>query len=289
MRYLIAILALILAACEKELPLEPYEIQPQLVLNTLAITGEPWAVDITISKKITDVSTEYPKVENAVVEVYVNGNFLEKLVFEPVSKKYTGKTSPEIGKTYTIKASAPGFEEISATETFEVAKKITEVDYKYARFINDSIFLQGKISVSFDVLQGKADYLGIKISGKSLYFEGYETLFLESENPVFSDFYYGFEGKFYLYSEDEFAYFSTKSLPPGKNTIDFSTFLFPENFSYLKVELISLNEGVYNVMKNNFKTPEGGNLVAPVIPHSNVSNKMGYFGAFSTFTLKKYL
>ncbi|MGI9175802.1 MAG: DUF4249 family protein, partial [Rhodothermales bacterium] len=120
--YLLLFAAFPLAACETAVEIELPEEEPRLVINSLFQTGNLWAVEVSESQSVLSDDALEP-VTSATVEIMEDGEVVETLVYEPqradrlfVPPLYRSRQHrPEAGRTYTIRASAPGFPTAEAT------------------------------------------------------------------------------------------------------------------------------------------------------------------------------
>ena len=148
---IISILA-ILTSCEKEIDFsEQYD--NGIAVYAIAVPGEPFSIRLSRSFTVNDNSTvvfsHYSSyyseldtlyrteivIDNAQVEVTVNGSDKYTMTYNPVSPyPYLCDYVPREGDNITVKASASGYHDISASTRIEKTQKIqiakTEVVYK---------------------------------------------------------------------------------------------------------------------------------------------------------------
>ncbi len=110
---IILLCALLFCACEKEIEFKGDVKKPVLVLNGYLTPDENVTVHLSKSRFVMDDHTPYVSIENASVELYVNGVLKEKLVYGNEGN-YAGQYRPRIGDEIEVRASAPGFEAVKA-------------------------------------------------------------------------------------------------------------------------------------------------------------------------------
>ncbi|MFT4760300.1 MAG: hypothetical protein ACI9XO_004649 [Paraglaciecola sp.] len=112
----------VLNSCEQVLEADIGSVENQLVMVSNFSADNQLEVVVTSTKIIADNTDETKVVTNAIVRIYQGTNLLEELIlkmpaldsdFPPtyVSLDFV----PEVGSVYTLTASAPGYESISAS------------------------------------------------------------------------------------------------------------------------------------------------------------------------------
>ncbi len=112
---LLFILILFVISCTTEIPFPEYEGEQKLVIGCLFGADSVFSVHVSHTQAVFDTVQNY--VNNADVELWSNGIFLEKL--QRVGNGHY-KTSTEKGvpfKPYTLKVSAEGFASVEATDS----------------------------------------------------------------------------------------------------------------------------------------------------------------------------
>lgn len=106
---------LFLPSCFLEKNIE-YPVVPNvLAVNCFFSPQKTWAVEVTKTMSYADTSRYFETIKNAKVEVYdENGLRADSLTFE--GGVYKGKTFPKPGLRYVLKASAPGFPDVQASD-----------------------------------------------------------------------------------------------------------------------------------------------------------------------------
>ncbi|MDL2245843.1 DUF4249 domain-containing protein [Parabacteroides sp. OttesenSCG-928-J18] len=117
---LIICLYLCLSGCYSDIDLEDLRTQPQLVLNSIVVAGEPVKAFVSQSWFHTDEDQPRDSLWQAEVELHVNGQLKEKMPWQPSDGATTWRGyfgagyKPASGDRIKITARAEGFEGISA-------------------------------------------------------------------------------------------------------------------------------------------------------------------------------
>lgn len=107
MRQLLLLLMLCLFSCTKTIDISSPHV-PQLVIHGYIAVGDRFNITVGRTAEKTELDSQY--IKNAWVVLYENDVFLDSLLFNPQQKKYIAKQAIAApGKTYTIKAGAPGY------------------------------------------------------------------------------------------------------------------------------------------------------------------------------------
>lgn len=109
----IAIIALLFSSCEKEIVFKGEVKKPVLVLNGFLNPDSVVAIHLSKSRFVMDDKTPFAAIENATVDVWVNGSRIETLRYTGRGY-YRGVYRPKINDRIAIHASASGFEPIKA-------------------------------------------------------------------------------------------------------------------------------------------------------------------------------
>lgn len=102
--------------CETIVDVDLPDSEPQLVVNDLFVADSTWRVYVGQSLSIQgQEGRTAPPVENATVEILTDGRVVDTLVFGGGSSKELYRSpdghGPLVGQEYTVRASAPAFEE----------------------------------------------------------------------------------------------------------------------------------------------------------------------------------
>lgn len=107
MRQLLLLSMLCLFSCTKTIDIASPHV-PQLVIHGYTAVGDRFTLTVARTIEKTGLDSQY--IKNAWVVLYENDKFIDSLLYNPQQKKYIARQAvAENGKTYTIKAGAPGY------------------------------------------------------------------------------------------------------------------------------------------------------------------------------------
>lgn len=149
------------ASCETIVDLDLPEHKPVLVTNSIINADSAIVVRVSNSVSVLDNGSPAP-VNNATVEIYKDGNYVGTLPFIGEDTYLDPAIVPVPGSTYTLKASAPNYNPVSASTTIPASVQISSIS------IRDSV-------------QGSETYHGNSVAEVSLTF---------TDPPAAGNYYY---------------------------------------------------------------------------------------------------
>lgn len=148
-------LCLIVAGCETITDIGFPEHEPQLVVKGLFNSEGSWRVGLTRTIPITeDIGDFQSDLQNPRISIFRNGNLVVRLHPCGEHDALCGEGSPEPGATYTLRASADGFEEVRGS-TFVP----TAVPFSVTRLGYDDANEKHKLRISLDDPKGATYYM----------------------------------------------------------------------------------------------------------------------------------
>ena len=272
---LIAATALALfTGCEKEIPFSEEVKKPKLVLNSLFEGGKKWEAYISHSLPVTS-GAELEPVDNAVLKLYKDNNFLGELNGEGDGKYSLDAPLPEPGAAFSIEVSAPGYTKINAEgsvpeETLELisidTSRIVLLDVTYLNF-------EMKIK---DNGNGR-HYYGIKI--------------ITGFNDIHDEIYiYSRDPKVFIPGNEGFIGFFTNELFEGKTTtinIGADVIGYEGNdYQYNKVTIVFITYSKqafdYQSSYEMYRVSLEDFFSEPVQVFNNIENGFGIFAGFKS-------
>ncbi len=299
-RYIFFLLAfaLLFGSCTKDIEFKGEVTKPLLVVNSIADTDSPIWAHVSQSRFTLGKIAPIPDIEHAVVSVYVNGVFKEKLLHKG-SGLYKGDYRPLPSDEVRIEVSAPQFDKIEGTTVLpnlaklEVAKFTTaEKDSSIGKVLEVNM----RLVLSDDPQQ--ENYYFIKLLKKNynehgFMYENYvqfklkdvlENKQITAGEEMYSDLF-GSEGGS-LTIENIF----TDELVNGKEIGINSLFHEPlsesdkwtQKIEYeVQIAQMSRDLFLYIMSADKASQNEGSPLVEPVQIHSNMSNGVGILGSYT--------
>lgn len=296
------------SACEKYLEYDGDNAEPRLVLNGICITDSVFRVELSHSLGY-NVEGPLNEITNAKVAVFDgNGIFIDSLYHEEKGV-YSGVEQAATGKTYTVVASAPSYENIRATNMIPLPVPIINVDtVSYTDPNSDFYFGSERIQIDFTIADpgGIENYYAIEVYGIISYYldyiydpdtGDYTTDTVYYDEPI-RDHMYIQTSDVILTEEkdleiDEDVYYAgsilfadhvfngkTQTLRIAINLNDYY------EFTGIELSLKSCSEAYYKYFKSleTYFGVEGNPFAEPVQVYTNIENGLGIWGGYSVAT-----
>lgn len=122
-----SVLAYTSAGCEKNIDIDIDEIETMIVLNGVLAEGESVQLYLSRTRHILD-NMQITAIKDATVEIVDADGLSDTLVYGEDQLYRAGSMTIAPGKTYTVKASAPGYERITATSRIPEPVSIVRLD-----------------------------------------------------------------------------------------------------------------------------------------------------------------
>ncbi len=253
-KYIYLISVLFTLSCTTEIPFPKYEGENKLVIGCLFTIDSVFSVHVHHTQAIFDTSENY--VNNANVELWSNGYFIEKLQ-QVGNGHYKSITEKAVSfKPYTLKVSANGFSSIEATDSIPqkqtiLSKEInylvgfdnergdyySTIDFSFTNNASKNCYFENYInSIGYGYMGGHYNDDGVWVYTDSVFVSEILT-YIDSDNvsiQVKEDFF--FSGTINLV-------YSNELMPSEKETIKLK--FFKGGFSYLVLYHNSLSENTY--------------------------------------------
>ena len=270
---ILLIVCFIASACETIVEVDLPEHDSVLVANVIFSPDSVWAARLYKSKAILDRG-QIEFVVNATVQVKDGGEVIATL-FHVVDGYYQVPfdIKPQVGRTYTLTAQAPGLEAIESTDVIPNPVQPTAVDGTKGQRAWD-------ITAHFTDPVGKNYYQVMVFEERSLpnggtalfssYFESDDLLFfskggVDSDEAIFDDA---------LIAEQAYG-------------LKLTAYPF-DSVQAMYVVLMSVSESYFKYMKS-FQSQlhnEDNPFASPVQVYTNIENGIGIFAGFSGSTMR---
>ncbi|MBR0177419.1 MAG: DUF4249 domain-containing protein [Bacteroidales bacterium] len=210
---LIAISAMFLASCEKEIEFNGEQTDPRLVINSIVEPGLPVSARIGKSIFFLDTDNDMQAPDDLVATLYVNGSLLGvmDIVFDSIAehyytddfedsigyklvKRFQSDYRPSVGDVIKITASAHGFEDVEGTSSalpkvvdcLLADKTVQELESEYQPIDDEDslLYIYGRMELFVEVTDpnpGQTDLFRLSIQSDA--YEG-------SENQYYTSQYY---------------------------------------------------------------------------------------------------
>lgn len=161
---LVVVFLCLFCACTQEINLDELRPEPRLVLNSLAVVGQPVTASVSKTWFFTEKNPNIT-IKDAVVSLYVNDNFQEKMIWMDADSEFNSKGLfqsvyyPGPGDKIEIRASVENYKNISASVTvpspcaiLDVSTELME-NYEYNQF-----FVKARLKTTFRDDPSKTDF-----------------------------------------------------------------------------------------------------------------------------------
>ena len=300
-RILYIVIGISLTACLTEVDLSDLRESPRLVVNGVAVAGEPLRLSVTRTWFYTD---DHPNVviPDATVRLYVNDHYEETIPFVPgdtlfnAAGSYQAAFVPKMADRLRLEVSAPGYEVIHAETVIPQASQLLEAKAVREVSTADSTVKRVVYSISFQDAVEEENYYLFRLeegnlineeeatySWRVLYLDyAEEPLFVQSTSALdqilFSQYLSGYDGRV----------FSDETINGKSYTIRLqtSTHYVSEATKRLRVRLYAISADYYRYLKTlqdqsdrsfaNHLIDAG--LAEPIRVYSNIDGGLGIFG-----------
>lgn len=293
------IVTLALVGCETDVEFRGEQVEPQMVVYSVITAGEPVRVYVSRSSFILN-NTDYSVVKGATVEMWVNGEFTERLneveYSEEVSDKYTqgkhhhyyeGSTTCTSGDSVEIRVVSSLFEgEVRGATTIPAEPTLGKISATIDSQ-EEGGFLQGTLRCPFSDKEGEKNYYWLRggICNDSHYLYHWAT---------YSDIAFSGGAADGLWSDiigadyEEYVLFND-ALLDGKDNYPLSM-EWSINKEYLyeagcvvRVECWQVDENLYKYFRSIELSEDGVFATEPVQVHSNIVGGIGLVASRSAY------
>ncbi len=277
--FFIAISSILLYSCETVVPIDIPEHTPRLVLYSYIEKDYDYSfAALTDSRGLLDVS-DPNYIDDAEVNIYRNGNLLTALnqdVFgnnpEGNYSEYTEWQGTQVGDEFEIRASYPGYDDVSATQKLLPEVNILSVRETGVSTIGEFDEELTEFEIEINDLPNETNYYAL--DAVIYYSTANETdrVEIESLNPAITR---GLRRE---------VVFSDEALSLDNNKIKVGLEIFGldlENDPVLelifRLKHISEDRYLYGKSYRNYREAEDNPFAEPVTVHSNIENGFGIF------------
>lgn len=268
-----------LSGCFKEIELDQPEEESKLVLNAIFSPDSTWAANLSQSVGVFDENRpEF--IEDATVEVFdlATDQLIVSMTSRPLGEYDAIGAQPEIGKSYVLRASAPGFESIEAISSIPEPAQILSVSWEDTVVWNRAPEPEGLVTIEFQDDPNEENYYFITLAKADTAASFSDTIIFFRPIPIYShdptvegDFQEGallsdqfFNGKRRTVNLN----MSPEYLREGENVWCFVGTISRDFYWYRR----TMDE-----QENNWIDP----FLQPVELHSNVTGGLGIFAGYS--------
>ena len=263
------------SACTDTVAIEFPDHRPLPVINALFTPDSVWEVEVTTSKSLRQ-EANYDTISNATIEIFEEDTRVDSLVYSGEGRyRSSGEHYPEEGKEYTLKFSAPGYPNCTATDRVPMLPEIELVSVDTVAASSLFYFGGKKILVTTIVADAPvANYYYSLVFHRE---DGYVSYRQSYHNPPISTFDFG-----------DRAMFSDRVFNGKTHTLIFDFELFNKDRTYLDIGIVSAQYFQYAQSYAEHLNDQVAFLATPEDVYSNVEGGFGIFAAYysQTFILR---
>lgn len=301
----ILLFMLLFFGCETPVDVDIPEHQPVLVLNGALDPAKGWEIHVSHSVDLFN-NQQISPISNARVEVWENKEMINVLAHTPIElgERYDGASVaelngfyksdlmlPELGKTYTIEVSAPGYDEVSVEASVPARVEVVDESFMDSvavdRFNFNAVIAEQNITIKDppgeenyymvrvgSVMQQVPVFFSINTSIQEAYLNDFgfseeEVLLPLWDRIIFNDVF--FEGETYELK----VQLSSDAIFTGEDPLEEEIVV-----NEVLVELFTVSKSFYlsEITKRAQRESDGNPFVEAVPVYSNVENGLGAVG-----------
>lgn len=297
--------SIFMAACTKDVKVDLPDYPAQLVIysNNTTYPDAFYTLSATVGKSISILKyngNQDLNVANAKIDIYKEGEYVATMQPDPNEEMYFSAVVPEEGKTYTLKASAPGFENIAEA----TAKVNTSIPIKNMTHItgarNGANGPEDEVTITFDDPANETNYYMISFLSpgtNDLTRQYYSNICVNTVDPAIETIenrdFLSDENSNCLYGDlfvkDETFNGQSRQIKFYINTYSILPYeTYTGDTVYSSVVLTHVSEDYYRYRKSAAaaSTTQGNPFAEPSNVFSNVKNGKGIFSIAIPYTVK---
>ena len=287
-------------SCEEPVDLDIATQEPQIVVNSTFLPGQPFQVSVSKSKNIlAPEADEY--INDAIVRIFSNGEALEELQLKHFRHPlYQSRiTTPESGKVYRLEVSVPGKELVVAEDIVPFPVTLDDISLDTIEIIGeaDERVYKVEITVNFEDPIGAQDYYHLSLfnqlgtedrENESMNgFDGEEEVgtTLMPLSPLESD---NANPAVTFHYEEGGVLFNDETFDGQKTTLKFYSLLnlqeagkYGEVVGFLRT--VSRPYYLYHSTLSLQIANKDRPFVEPISVYSNIENGLGIFSGYAIF------
>ena len=290
--------ALTLSNCTKEIEFDAQDIAPRIVVNSLFTNDSIWSAHISRSVGVLE-TTSYTTIDNASVNIFDDNTNLVTTLTHQGDGLYTSPTgvSPQPNQSYTLEASASGYESVNATNSIPSAVPIYQLDTVTSTNNDGETILEA--TITFQDPPNVSNYYMLEVFVTGMYYDEWEQDSIEIREPLqiscddinvetVNRFNFGGFENTYLYLMLKDQNFDGENYSLTFSVINYAELKEMDLFG--EIRLVNTSEEYFNYLKsfNMYQRTINNPFATPVQVYSNVNNGMGIFagGTLTSWTVQ---
>ena len=296
--FLSAIPLLLFTNCTKEIEFDAQDIAPRIVVNSLFTNDSIWAAHISRSVGVLE-TTSYTTIDDANVNIFdANANLVTTLTHQG-NGLYTSPTglTPQANQSYTIEASASGYESVNASNSIPSAVPIYQLDTVTSTNSDGETILEATITFQDPPNISNYYMLEVYVTGTWINEEEQDTIEIREPLQISCDdinvetvnrFNFGGFENTYLYLMVKDQNFDGENYSLTFSVINYAELKDLDLFG--EIRLVNTSEEYFNYLKsfNMYQQTINNPFATPVQVYSNINNGMGIFagGTLTSWTVQ---
>ena len=290
--------ALTLSNCTKEIEFDAQDIAPRIVVNSLFTNDSIWAAHISRSVGVLE-TTSYTTIDDANVNIFdANANLVTTLTHQG-NGLYTSPTglTPQANQSYTIEASASGYESVNASNSIPSAVPIYQLDTVTSTNSDGETILEA--TITFQDPPNISNYYMLEVYVTGTWINEGEQDTIEIREPLqiscddinvetVNRFNFGGFENTYLYLMLKDQNFDGENYSLTFSVINYAELKDLDLFG--EIRLVNTSEEYFNYLKsfNMYQQTINNPFATPVQVYSNINNGMGIFagGTLTSWTVQ---
>ena len=290
--------ALTLSNCTKEIEFDEQDIAPRIVVNSLFTNDSIWSAHISRSVGVLE-TTSYTTIDNASVNIFDDNANLVTTLTHQGDGLYTSPTgvSPQPNQSYTIEASASGYESVNATNSIPSAVPIYQLDTVTSTNSDGETILEA--TITFQDPPNISNYYMLEVYVTGTWINEWEQDTIEIREPLqiscddinvetVNRFNFGGFENTYLYLMLKDQNFDGENYSLTFSVINYAELKDLDLFG--EIRLVNTSEEYFNYLKsfNMYQQTINNPFATPVQVYSNINNGMGIFagGTLTSWTVQ---
>lgn len=290
--------ALTLSNCTKEIEFDAQDIAPRIVVNSLFTNDSIWSAHISRSVGVLE-TTSYTTIDNASVNIFDDNANLVTTLTHQGNGLYTSPTgiTPQANQSYTIEASASGYESVNASNSIPSAVPIYQLDTVTSTNNDGETILEA--TITFQDPPNVSNYYMLEVFVTGMYYDEWEQDSIEIREPLqiscddinvetVNRFNFGGFENTYLYLMLKDQNFDGENYSLTFSVINYAELKEMDLFG--EIRLVNTSEEYFNYLKsfNMYQRTINNPFATPVQVYSNVNNGMGIFagGTLTSWTVQ---
>ena len=290
--------ALTLSNCTKEIEFDEQDIAPRIVVNSLFTNDSIWSAHISRSVGVLE-TTSYTTIDNASVNIFDDNANLVTTLTHQGDGLYTSPTgvSPQPNQSYTIEASASGYESVNATNSIPSAVPIYQLDTVTSTNSDGETILEA--TITFQDPPNISNYYMLEVYVTGTWINEWEQDTIEIREPLqiscddinvetVNRFNFGDFENTYLYLMLKDQNFDGENYSLTFSVINYAELKDLDLFG--EIRLVNTSEEYFNYLKsfNMYQQTINNPFATPVQVYSNINNGMGIFagGTLTSWTVQ---